>query len=218
MSISDRHDSSMTRLLCILLAMTFAASSSARAADASSPPAGLCATPAQAATIRAAIAGKEPGPLFSVAANLKLPEGLVLSALPTAEAHGVSPIHFAAIWKSLEMWDDALTLVTKGANIIEIRGQVGIGEPSKRSKFFNLSRKGGGLNGHLRPDLYSAIYGISRTGKESSLQGVAFVDQTGEVVFTVYLPSEGETPPASLVKQFEGTWNLLRSLPALCPK
>lgn len=187
-------------------------------ASDSPAPAALCATPAQAATIRAAIAGKEPGPLFSVAANLKLPEGLVMSALPSTEAHGVSPSHFSAIWKSLETWDDALTLVTKGANIIEIRGTVGVGEPSKRSKFFNISRKGGGLNGHLRPDLYSAIYGISRLGKESSLQGVAFVDQSGDVVFTVYLPSEGETPPESLVKQFEGTWNLLRSLPVLCPK
>ena len=179
-------------------------------------PKALCATPAEATTVRAALAGKEPGPLAAVAGALKMPEALVMSALPENEAYGVGASHFPVIWKSLETWDDALTLVTKGANIIEIRGQVGLGEPSKRSKFFNVTRKGGGLNGHLRPDLYSSIYGISRVGKESALRGVAFVDQAGEVVFTVYLPSEGETPPASLVKQFEGTWALLRSLPALC--
>jgi putative heme iron utilization protein len=98
---------------------------------------------------------------------LKLPEAVVASALPAAEAHGVSASHFAQIWKSLESWDDAMALVTKGANIVEIRGRVGIGEPSKRSKFFNISREGGGIAGHLRPDLYSSIYAVSRPGRRA---------------------------------------------------
>lgn len=210
-----------TLALSLIAVLTTATIANAQTANAQTgdgnAPKTFCATSAQVTSVRAALAGKEPGPLFGVAGTLKMPEGLVMSALPENEAYGVSPSHFPVVWKSLETWDDALTLVTKGANIIEIRGQVGLGEPSKRSKFFNISRKGGGLNGHLRPDLYSAIYGISRVGKESTLQGVAFVDQAGDVVFTVYLPSEGETPPAPLVRQFEGTWKLLRSLPALCP-
>lgn len=176
----------------------------------------ICATPAQQEIVRAALADKEPGPLYGVASSLKLPESVVASALPIAEAHGVSATHFPQIWKSLEAWDDAMTLVTKGPNVIEISGPVGIGEPSKRSKFFNLSRRGAGLKGHLRPDLYSAIYAVSRTGKESTLRGVTFYDQAGEAVFSVFLPGEGETPPPSLVKQFETTWSLIKSLPMLC--
>lgn len=177
-----------------------------------------CATPAQVSAVGAALAGKEPGPLYGVAASLKLPEAVVASALPAAEAHGVSASHFAQIWKSLESWDDAMSLVTKGANIIEIRGRVGIGEPSKRSKFFNISREGGGLTGHLRPDLYASIYAVSRPGKESTLRGVTFYDQAGDAVFSVFLPGEGETPSAAVVRQFEATWTLMRSLPTLCPR
>lgn len=203
--------SALALLLSALLVVEAVAAEPAPAAPA-------CATPAQVAAVGAALAGKEPGPLYGVATALKLPEAVVASALPAAEAHGVAASHFAQIWKSLEAWDDAMSLVTKGANIIEIRGRVGIGEPSKRSKFFNISREGGGLNGHLRPDLYSSIYAVSRPGKESTLRGVTFYDQAGDAVFSVFLPGEGETPSAAVVRQFESTWTLMRSLPALCPR
>ena len=200
-----------------LVPLVYAAFSTIQAMAAE--PAGnsaACATPAQAAEVAAALAGKEPGPLFSVASALKLPESVVASALPAAQAHGVAASHFAQIWRSLEDWEDALSLVTKGPNIIEIRGRVGIGEPSKRSKFFNISREGGGLTGHLRPDLYSSIYAVARPGKESTLRGLTFYDQTGDAVFSVFVPSEGETPSAAVVRQFEATWALVRSLPTLC--
>lgn len=188
-------------------------------------PAGLvqaapaCATPAQVEAVRSAVAGKEPGPLGGVAATLKLPEVVVASALPATEAHGVAPEHFAAVWKSLESWDDALTFITKGRDLFEIKGAVGKGEPSKRSKFFNLSREGDGLIGHLRPDLYSAIYVLSIPGEKSTLRGVTFFDQAGDAVFSVYVPGEGgEAPPPAVIKQFEFTAKMIRGLPALCPR
>ncbi len=189
-----------------------------QAAAEPSAPSAACATSAQTAAVAAALAGKEPGPLFAVASALKLPEAVVASALPAAEAHGVAASHFAQIWKSLEDWEDAMALVTKGPNIIEIRGRVGLGEPSKRSKFFNISREGGGLTGHLRPDLYSSIYAVSRPGKESTLRGLTFFDQAGDSVFSVFVPGEGETPSAAVVRQFEATWALMRALPAICPR
>jgi putative heme iron utilization protein len=201
--------------LALLASAVFLAEAAAAEPAVAAP---ACATAAQVAAVSAALAGKEPGPLYGVAASLKLPEAVVASALPAAEAHGVSASHFAQIWKSLESWDDAMALVTKGANIIEIRGRVGIGEPSKRSKFFNISREGGGITGHLRPDLYSSIYAVSRPGKESTLRGVTFYDQAGDAVFSVFVPSEGETPREAVVRQFEATWTLMRSLPTLCPR
>ena len=201
--------------LALLVSAVFVAESAAAESVAAAP---ACATPAQISAVGAALAGKEPGPLYGVASSLKLPEAVVASALPAPEAHGVASSHFAQIWKSLETWDDAMALVTKGANIIEIRGRVGIGEPSKRSKFFNISREGGGLTGHLRPDLYSSIYAVSRPGKEGALRGVTFYDQAGDAVFSVFVPGEGETPPEAVVKQFEATWALIRSLPSLCPR
>jgi putative heme iron utilization protein len=184
-------------------------------ADAAAP----CATAAQIETVRAALTGKEPGPLGGVAATLKLPESLVASALPAAQAHGVGSEHFAQVWKSLESWDDALTFITKGRDLFEVKGRVGKGEPSKRSKFFNLTRDGDGLIGHLRPDLYSAIYALSIPGEKSTLRGVTFFDQAGESVFSVYVPGEGgEAPPPAVIKQFEATAKIMRGLPSLCPR
>ncbi len=178
-----------------------------------------CAGTAEVEAVRAATAGKEPGPLGGVAASLKLPEAMVAAALPAAQSHGVSPEHFQKIWKSLESWDDAVTFITKGRDIFEVKGRVGRGEPSKRSKFFNLSREGDGLMGHLRPDLYSAIYVVSIPGEKSTLRGVSFFDQAGDSVFSVFVPGEGcEAPPPAVVKQFEATAAMIRGLPSICPR
>lgn len=177
----------------------------------------MCATPQQVDVVRAALVGKEPGPLFGTAASLKLPEAVVASALAKDVAHGVAAEGFPSIWKSIEGWDDALTLITKGADVFEISGRAPQGEPSKRSKYFNLTRKGDGLAGHLRPDLYSAIYVFDIPGKKSTLRGVAFYDQAGEPVMSVFVPGEGVEPPPAIIKQFELTRELVRAMPAICP-
>jgi len=186
-----------------------------QAAAATAP----CATPSQIEAVRTALAGKEPGPLGGVAAALGLPEAVVASALPKSSSHGVAPEHFAKVWKSLEAWDDALTFIVKGRDLFEIKGRVASGEPSTRSKFFNLSRTGDGLMGHLRPDLYSAIYLLAIPGSSTTLRGVVFFDQAGDSIFSVYVPGEGgETPPPAVVAQFETTAAMLRKLPAICPR
>lgn len=179
----------------------------------------VCATPEQTAIVRSAMAGKAPSPLAAVAAQLKLPEAVVASALPPEQAHGIAPENFAAVWKSLERWDDAMTLVMRGSDVIEIAGPVGIGEPSKRSKYFNLERRGGGLAGHLRPDLYSAIYALDIPGKDGGgLRGVSFLDAAGGAVFSVFVPGEGAPPPPAVVRRFEETLALVRAQPAICPR
>ena len=178
-----------------------------------------CASPAEVEAVKVAMAGKEPGPLGAVAAAVKLPESVVASALPAGAAHGVAAEHFPKIWKSLETWTDAVTFIVKGRDLFEVKGPVGKGEPSTRSKFFNLSREGDGLMGHLRPDLYSAIYVLSVTGETSTLRGVTFFDPAGDAVFSVFVPGEGgEPPPPTVVEQFEATAAMMRALPSLCPR
>lgn len=176
----------------------------------------MCASPEQITAVRSALSGKEPAPLGATAAILKTPEAVVASALPTAQAYGVSATHFQAIWKSLETWSDATIFISKGADLFEVQGPVARGEPSKRSKFFNLYREGPGLIGHLRPDLYSSIYLLEIPGTSTTLRGVVFFDQSGGSVFSVYVPGEGAPPPAAVVDQFKSTSSLIRSLPKLC--
>lgn len=176
----------------------------------------LCASPSQAAQVRAAFAKPTPPAPFAAARELKLPEAVVVSALPAAQAHGVDASHFQTIWKSLETWEQAVFVVMKGGHVFETYGKVFAGEPSKRSNFFNLHGEGAGMSGHLRPDLLSSIYVVSIPGKEATMRGVMFYDAQGEAAFGVYVPGEGATPSAALLKQFDATAEEVRALPALC--
>lgn len=177
----------------------------------------MCATSAEKSQVRAALEGREPAPLGMVAALLKLPEVLVASALPPAQAHGVGAEHFRVIWKSIERWSDATTFITKGPNLFEIHGTVGRGEPSKRSSFFNIDRDGPGLAGHLRPDLYGSIYVLQIPGTSSTLRGIVFFDLAGDSVFSVFVPGEGVPAPPIVIREFEATSDLIRRLPSICP-
>jgi putative heme iron utilization protein len=179
----------------------------------------VCASVEQVTAVRAALEGRPPAPLAVTAAQLGLSESVVASALPPAQAHGIAPDHFATVWKSLERWDNAVALVMHGPDVIEIEGPVGIGKPSTRSKFFNLERRDGGLAGHLRPDLYAAIYALDIPGKDGGgLRGVSFHDASGAAVFSVFVPGEGAPPTESALRQFRETAELMRALPGLCPR
>jgi len=198
--------------LLVMLAVVVAAA----ALEAQGQAAPMCASSEQIAVVRTALAGKEPAPLGATAAALKMPEALVASALPHEQTHGVSAIHFQTIWKSIETWSDATTFIIKGPNLFEIQGPVGRGEPSTRSKFFNLHREGPGLAGHLRPDLYASIYLLEIPGASTTLRGIVFFDQFGDAVFSVYVPGEGVPAPEAVVTQFKATSALILALPRLC--
>lgn len=177
-----------------------------------------CATTTQVSAVRAAFAKPTPPAPFAAALQLKMPEALVVSALPADQVHGVAATHFQTVWKSLETWDQAVFVVMKGGNVFESYGKVFAGEQSKRSNFFNLHGEGAGMSGHLRPDLLSSIYVIALPGKESVMRGVMFYDAAGEASFGVYIPGEGAPPSAALVKQFEATAEEIRALPSICGK
>lgn len=175
----------------------------------------LCATAAQKALIAPLYAANPVPAPFMAAIKLGLPEAVIASALPVAQATGVSAAEFGKVWASLQGWDEALTLVLKGGSVFEIHGRVPPGEPSTRSAFFNLKAADAGLGGHLRPDLLGAIYAINLVGPEGPMRGVAFMDQKGEGVFGVYLP-ESSQPSAGLVAQFDRTQALMAAMPRLC--
>ena len=141
----------MWRLIVLILAF----GNVAVAADA--PP--VCATAAQAAQVAAAyVDASRPPTLPALAATrLAVPEAVVLSALQPAGAAGASVAGFQRVWKSLQTWDEAVTLVLKGGSVFEINGRIPAGIPSDKSQYFNLQSESAGLGGHLRPDLLGSI-------------------------------------------------------------
>ena len=175
----------------------------------------LCATSEQKALIAPLYAGSPVPAPFMAARKLGLPEAVIASALPVAQATGVSAAEFAKVWESLQGWDQALTLVLKGDHVFEIHGRIPPGAPSTRSAFFNLKAADAGLGGHLRPDLLGAIYAVNLKGPEGPMRGVTFMDQKGEGVFGVYLP-ESREPAAALLAQFDQTQALMAAMPRIC--
>jgi putative heme iron utilization protein len=206
-----RHETSIRRT--VSAAAGIACIAWAATGSAAEP---ICAAGVQGESLRALLAKPDAPQPFAVARELKIPEALAASALPPGRGHGVAASNFEAIWKSLQTWESATFVVMKGGNVFETRGRVFPGEPSTRSKYFNLHGEGPGVSGHLRPDLLSAIYVVQLPGKEATVRGVLFYDENGDVAFAVYAAGVEGEPPESLIRQYEATAAEIRKLPAVC--
>jgi putative heme iron utilization protein len=172
-----------------------------------------CPTPEESRRISELYA-KSPAPMtFAAAPQLKLTEVIVAGGLPRSLGTGVDGAHFREIWASLTEWPSAMVLIMKGGNVFEITTRIPPGEPSKRSKYFNLDDAA--LSGHLRPDLISAIHAVQLPAQEGQARGLLFYDEKGDSVFGVFL-AEGADPTAEQLAKFEQTWRLLQSLPQRC--
>ena len=188
------------------------------ATTALADPPRVCANKDEAARIAPALAKGPVGPVTSaaLAQELGLNEALIVSSYDRQQAVGVSGASFAPVWASLNAWGESMILITKGGNVFEVTSKVPPGEPSKRSKFFNLKGSGAGLSGHLRPDLITAIYGFALPTKDGATRGVMFFGENAESVYGVFVASEGRQPTVDEMAKFQATWDLLKSLPPLC--
>lgn len=201
----------------VSLALTLLLVGTAGAAMAADSP--VCASPEQAKKVQAAYQ-EVPGRLpFMVNKTLGLTEAQVASALPPDQAMGVPNTQFAQVWDSLSKWENAVVLILAGGHTIEVYGPIHKGEPSTRSKNFNLAAEGAGMSGHLRPDLVSAIYAVTIPGKDGAkTRGVMFMDGEGKAAFSAFLPSEGAPLSAAQIAQFEATWTAMKAMPSVCAK
>ena len=105
----------------------------------------------------------------------------------------------------------------KGQNVFEILSGVSEGAPSTRSDFFNIEYENP-VRGHLRPDLYSAIYAVAIPGEDDAVaRGVLFYDADGSLVFGVFVSGESLAPSADALAQFDAAMALVRAQPTVCP-
>jgi|JRYD01.1.fsa_nt_gb putative heme iron utilization protein len=180
----------------------------------------FCASPEQARQV-AEFYAANPGTMPPVAATrLALPEATVASALGADASASAPAADFAEIWAAIGAWKEATFLIMKGANVFEIRSAAGKGTPSKSSKYFNIEYSHP-LRGHLRPDLYSAIYAVKLPGKNKDQvapRGVLFYDQDGASVFGAFLGGDGPPPDPADLARFDELMKLMRSKAPACPK
>lgn len=175
----------------------------------------MCATSTQKVSIEEYYGASAGAMTFRASDELGVTEAVVLSALGEESAAGTTGQSFSKVWESLRSWTDAMTVIRLGGQVFEVHGPVNAGAPSTRSNFFNLSGHNG-VGGHLRPDLVSSIYAISLESERATVRGVTFLDQSGNSIFGVYVPSEGQEPPQEIVEQFNATKKLIASLPDAC--
>ena len=176
-----------------------------------------CASADQAAQIQA-FYRENPGTLPAIAARrLELPEALVASGLPADLSASAPPAAFAEIWAAMTEWEAAVFLIMKGADVFEIQSPVATGKPSTQSQYFNLDYRHP-FRGHLRPDLYQAIYAIAlpRADDEGTIRGVLFYGADGASVFGVMHSGEGPAPPPSEIAKFNAVMALVRAQPPVC--
>lgn len=184
-------------------------------ASAAEPP--LCAPDARRTTLAAQLAAA-PGKWQAVARAAGVSDAAALSALPESQAIGTAGTAFRALWESLRAWPDAVTVVVKADQVFEVHGTIPAGEPSKVSQYFNLDPKSEGVTGHLRPDLYSAIFATSLPGRDRDQHGVLFFDSSGTLIFGVYVPNEHAAEDSRVMEAFRATVAKIRNLPRLCPR
>jgi heme iron utilization protein len=220
------HRNDLGLLLAASLAVVTGTSGVAVAADAPAKPDApqaavpMCATAAQVKQVREQYAAS-PGAMPAMATRtLMLPEVVIASALPPDQSYGTTGAAFIPVWESLMAWDSPVVIVIKSGSVIEIRGKIPKGAPSKVSRYFNVEEEGPGIGGHLRPDLVTAIFAVELPTRAANapLRGILFFDGAGETIFGVYAAGEGEGVPAppALVAQFEKTRALISSMPKLC--
>ena len=196
-------------------AATTAAAGAATSLPAATALTAPCPTADEARRIGEAFA-KTPAPMpFAAAPSLQLPEVVVAAGMPASMGRSVDGSQFIKVWDSLAAWPEALVMIMKGGNVFEISTKIPPGEPSTKSRFFNLGK--GTLSGHLRPDQLSAILGVQMPAAEGFVRGVFFYDGKGESVFGAFVGGEGGKPGAAQIAAFDRTWQLLQSLPPRCP-
>lgn len=194
-----------------------ASTSLAGVSNAAEPPQATCATAEQRAVVQQRFKTPERGVVDKLREELGLSEAAVIGALPSERAVGVPGSEFHAVWESLRAWPDAVVVARIGGHVLEIHGPIHGGEPSKVSKYFNLSADGPGLTGHLRPDLIGSIFATTLPGRSGDEHGVIFYDLDGRPVFGVHVPAEHAAADDATVRAFQQTKSRIAAMPRACP-
>ena len=195
---------------------------------AAATPQPTCASPEQAASVRAFYASLPSAPPLVAHRHMNIAEEIVSSGLSSEHAAGVSGTHFKAVWESLAAWPRGIFILDQNGWILKFDAPVPPLLGNQRKDAFTDVKVAGesGLISHFRPDLVTSIHavalpgGMGRDGKmrEGMTRAVIFYDASRESVFGIYASLAGENLPADAIPAFEKTMALMRTLPQVCAR
>lgn len=108
--------------------------------------------------------------------------------LPEGNASFVDGSEFKAVWEELCTWEGVTLIVQHKGNVFEITCRLASGKEAMG--FYNIMGNKSSFGGHLKIDRYKEIGFISLPfmGRESHF--VAFFDDMGDEIFSVYVGRE----------------------------
>ena len=144
---------------------------------------------ARHAAILAELAQRTDGALEDVARRVGAPLAAVFDRLPEGAARPAPGARFAAIWADLAQWGPVTFIVHSEDGVFETKAPLPPGEEGRG--YFNLHGDSP-LSGHIRADRCAAIYFVDRLffGRRSCC--LAFINQTGETMFKVFVGRDAQ--------------------------
>jgi putative heme iron utilization protein len=187
--------------------------------------AALCATPEQRRLISKLYESQPVAPPLVIEQSLHVPEQVVISALPSDRAALTSGEHLDPIWQSMSRWRGAaIFVISRNGTVLKFRSAVPATQPSPppRPPTAGLyvvgqgAQSADGLEAQFPVDRVAAIGAISLQAATSATRAVLLFDAAGQPIVGVYASLGDADQSAERAADFERTWALLRSLPALC--
>jgi len=177
----------------------------------------LCANSEQRDRVQNYYASNPGSHVTTVSFKTDINEAKVASAISSGQAVSAPGESFEAVWEAMQEWEEASFIIMKGQNVFEILSSVGTGSPSKRSSYYNIAYEAP-LRGHLRPDLYSAIYAVEQPINDKAVsRGVLFFDQAGTTVFGAFISGASKHIDANELAKFRNVWDIVSERPNVCP-
>lgn len=150
----------------------------------------LCASPEQRQLVQSALTDSPKSSPAKIASATGIPEAAVVHAMPMEARVPVTMLKFDSVWQALTEWQDALVNVLSSDSVFELMGPLPKGEAARG--YFNFDDPDSAYGGYLKLDRLAAIYLLSTDGDNGETHQVAFYDNDGRRVFSVYVPRDEE--------------------------
>ena len=155
------------------------------AAEAASP---LCASPEERQSIQTAFEASPKSTPALIGREIGITEAAVVHGLPAEHRTPVPMAEFDALWQRLTEWDDALVIALSSDSVFEMFGPLPAGSADRG--YFNFDEPDSSYGGHLKIERLAAIYLLSTDGRNGETHQIAFFDEEGRRVFSVYVPRD----------------------------
>ncbi len=151
--------------------------------------------------IRQDLAEQPDGILESIAEARQVPMQAVLECLTPEAALRVPGEHFEEIWNDLTTWGEVIFIVHNRNGFFECDGDIVPGEFGHG--YFNVHGDSP-IGGHFKIERCRAIYFVDRPYFGTRSCAIRFVDEDGDVMFTISVGyNKDHTPKADQVARFE---------------